>query len=938
MRSGPERAPDRGFQGPWRELLIGTRKRCAYNYQQLRGVRNLPGASSYKTTTLNSRAGISGGSIRLNAMSVPNAGSDWQQRLTMPDISKRMEKAEKHLQKGRQDAALEEYLAALAEDPENEIVRQSAADLCVALGRIEDARRLLSAAFDRYCASGDVALASAAYKKLGRLGPPPVATIFRYGQLVEKWHPRDALDAYRNSAEIFLRTGDKARALMARKLIANLDGSIENLTRLANLASEMEDRATASSAWLKIAASEEAAGRQGLSWYERAHQIEPGDPKVVLAYGRALMSVGQADDAARVLGPVASTREASAVCRQLYGRALFASDRLAEAEPFIWEAYQAGGAQIDDVEDLIVGYLESGQHPQAVNTARRLEQHERRAGRYREFVALLQKIVETSVASVVFLEYLAEVFNGANREQEYCATLIQLFELYYAAGNFRKAASALDSAAELDAYEPGHERRLEMLRGKIDAHLFNAIGSRLTAVMRVEQQVEDDAREIGMGGGESSVLEDLMLQAEIFLQYSMRSKAVERLERIQKLFPDEHENMPKLRELYLAAGMMPSPGGASDSGVDPVFLGVEVLREPPPVAAPPSMDRQVEDFARISEITRNIYRQGNVKGVLFAAVNDIGRFWQSSRCVAALLTPGKPPSVALEYCAPGVKQSDIVAMVKLVIATQGIALSRGSVSLADAANAPEYASVRSQVELLGIRSLLAVPLMDAADHLGIIILQQCDRTRSWGPNDLAVLKTIADQMLLAVNNAKLRSLVRTLAVTEERSGLLKRSSYLDVLLSEVKRATEQNSTCSVLLMHFGKGSVLTREMGEAGVEAMMEEFGQLISSHIRQNDVAVRYEVTTIALILSDTQEEKAFMVVDKLRKLLTSAGAAGRSTPLTMTVGIAEVVIRSSWDPVDVVTELINRVDAALEAARAQGEDKVVALAPDPEGVVEIA
>jgi hypothetical protein len=48
--------------------------------------------------------------------------------------------------------------------------------------------------------------------------------------------------------------------------------------------------------------------------------------------------------------------------------------------------------------------------------------------------------------------------------------------------------------------------------------------------------------------------------------------------------------------------------------------------------------------------------------------------------------------------------------------------------------------------------------------------------------------------------------------------------------------------------------------------------------------------------------------------------------------------VIRSSWDPVDVVTELINRVDAALEAARAQGEDKVVALAPDPEGVVEIA
>ena len=45
-----------------------------------------------------------------------------------------------------------------------------------------------------------------------------------------------------------------------------------------------------------------------------------------------------------------------------------------------------------------------------------------------------------------------------------------------------------------------------------------------------------------------------------------------------------------------------------------------------------------------------------------------------------------------------------------------------------------------------------------------------------------MLKTIAEQMILAANNARLRSLVKTLAITDERSGLLKRSSYVDVLL------------------------------------------------------------------------------------------------------------------------------------------------------------
>ena len=36
-------------------------------------------------------------------------------------------------------------------------------------------------------------------------------------------------------------------------------------------------------------------------------------------------------------------------------------------------------------------------------------------------------------------------------------------------------------------------------------------------------------------------LEDLIVQVEIFLQYSLQSKAVERLQRIAELFPDEED-------------------------------------------------------------------------------------------------------------------------------------------------------------------------------------------------------------------------------------------------------------------------------------------------------------------------------------------------------------------------------------------------------------
>jgi GGDEF domain-containing protein len=50
--------------------------------------------------------------------------------------------------------------------------------------------------------------------------------------------------------------------------------------------------------------------------------------------------------------------------------------------------------------------------------------------------------------------------------------------------------------------------------------------------------------------------------------------------------------------------------------------------------------------------------------------------------------------------------------------------------------------------------------------------------------------------------------------------------------------------------------------------------------------------------------------------------------------VGIAEAAIHESFDPVDIVTELINRVEAALEIAKADGGNKVQVLAANMQSV----
>ena len=190
--------------------------------------------------------------------------------------------------------------------------------------------------------------------------------------------------------------------------------------------------------------------------------------------------------------------------------------------------------------------------------------------------------------------------------------------------------------------------------------------------------------------------------------------------------------------------------------------------------------------------------------------------------------------------------------------------------------------------------------------------------------------------MIALNNAGLRRLVKSLSVTDEQSGLLKRASYLDLLMAESRRAIQQSTPLTVALMQFGKGSAMVKEYGEKAVESAMQKIGQLFAANVRQNDLAFRYEMTTIALVLGETVEKEALLAVEKLRKLLAEVKLSDEILPFS--AGMAEAVVRQQFDPVDIVTEVINRADMALDMAVAQGMGRIVSLAPAAAAAAAVA
>ncbi len=842
---------------------------------------------------------------------------DPTKRIDRAEIARRVERAEKLLQKGKTGDALEEYMQVLAEDPQNDNVRQMAADICLSLQRTAEAVSLLGELFDRQIAAGENTRASLTYKKLSRYTVPTSSQRVHFGQILETSNRKLALETYESALEDFSKTGRQQDCLIVLKRLVALEPAERNFLRLGELCSQTGDKAGASAAFLKLA--EMSDGVSAAQWFERAYSEDASDPKIALGYGKSLMAQGQVGAAIFVLEPLAKLEGASLETRETYVKALISANRLTDAEPLVWQLFQQNPSRQQDVADLVGRLVDAQQDAEAAALARKLETFQRNRGDRRAFVAMMQDVVAKHRGSPDLLEFLSELFNASNREGDYCQTLLKLFDLHCSMGNYAKAAECLDRAADVDAYEPGHQKRLEMLRGKIDENRYKVIASRFTSMAKT---ASEPAKTEGPTLG-AAALQDLMLQAEILVQYGMRSKAIERLQRIQELFPREEERNQDLQQLYLSAGLTPQH---ADSAPLPSSAPKAPSASTPARPSAPAESTDVNSFTKVADITRKLYRQTNADAVMTTAAAEIGGQWKLSRCIVATRKPGMVPSAVKEYRSEGIKAGDASALSKLVTVVQDAAIKQGTLTITDAPAAPELKEIREVLVELGITSLLALPLSDGQDQMGVLLLAQ-NSARGWHSADVVVLKTISEQIVIALTNAGLRRLVKSLSVTDEQSGLLKRASYIDLLMAETRRAIQQSTPVTVTLLQFGKSSAMLKEHGEKAVEAAMQQIGQLFAANIRQNDLAFRYEKTTIALVLGETAEKEALMAVEKLHKLLAEVKLSDEILPFS--AGLAEAVVRQQFDPADIVTEVINRADKALDSAVSQGLGRIVSVAP---------
>lgn len=838
------------------------------------------------------------------------------------DIEKRLEKARKYLEKGRHQDAIEEYLAALEAEPGNGEALQALADLYTRTGDAVRAARYYGALFDRYVEAGEANRAAVLYARFLRgVGQPP-ERMARYALLLQKQNKTaEAIEQYAAAAAQFAAAGRAADALSCWERLTQLDpDNPERHLKLAEAAEEQNRGELAARGYFRAAQLVLAAGEldRALALYAAAHRHAPGDRSVALFYAQALLRKAEARRAVELLEPFPA-EEMDAGFLAVLADALLGAGELERASGVLerlWQQHPDGASRFFDLADR---FVKAGQPHRAVDVLSRMREQMRALKRETEWIAELDRVAETNPHSLPLAEYCASVYEELNREAKYFDTLARLFDLHLEAGQPNRACEALERMVDIDAYDFGHQPRLASLVGKADRDRIRAVEARLAQVAgRAGSGLvvggEEQAPAEGATSAAEQTLDDLIVQAEIFLQYSLRAKAVERLQKIFEAFPGADPGSERLRRLCEMANWWPggaAPGAAPASPVTPAAVTI----------APGSNPEVLRDLAKISEINRQLYRQGSPMGVLSAAVNEIGKYLRVTRCLAVVGAPGQPPQAAAEYCAPGVEPSrppNVIRLLGHLAETPPDAQGR---LLLDAVAAPVLRE-------LGLATVLAVTLTDKESQApsGMLAIGRAEAA-PWKPNESYFLEAIGDQMTISVNHTRLRSLVRNLAVADEKTGLLGRGSYQDCLLAETNRAKTQGTPLSLLLFQVDRGRELVRQQGEAALDAYMDQLAHSLTGSMRQNDLAVKYTAWALAFVLPDTALDSAAELGQKLRRLSAGVTPQWNQKALTFSAGVVEAVTRSDYDSEDIVTDLINRAEFALEEARARGGDTVVAL-----------
>ena len=189
--------------------------------------------------------------------------------------------------------------------------------------------------------------------------------------------------------------------------------------------------------------------------------------------------------------------------------------------------------------------------------------------------------------------------------------------------------------------------------------------------------------------------------------------------------------------------------------------------------------------------------------------------------------------------------------------------------------------------------------------------------------DRRVLRAIARELAVGVENARMYALTSRMAVTDELTGLYNYRYLQQRLDEEVERVRRYGEAFSLLMIDADDFKRYNDTNGHIAGDLALKELGHVLKANVREVDVVCRYGGEEFSVVLPQTDAAGAFVAAEKLREAVAAHefadGEGVRGVKLTVSLGLATYPTHAESRET-----LLSLADDALYRAKAGGKDRV--------------
>ncbi len=167
------------------------------------------------------------------------------------------------------------------------------------------------------------------------------------------------------------------------------------------------------------------------------------------------------------------------------------------------------------------------------------------------------------------------------------------------------------------------------------------------------------------------------------------------------------------------------------------------------------------------------------------------------------------------------------------------------------------------------RSIVCVPIKAHGHVLGVIELVNTLGKPSFGTEDIPILKSLADYVAIALENARYVQRIHELTITDDCTALYNARHLNFVLDTEIYRSNRYGYEFSVIFIDLDHFKQVNDVHGHLVGSKLLWMIGDSIKGHLRMIDYAFRYGGDEFVVLLPQTSKENALMVVRRIRELM---------------------------------------------------------------------